>query len=345
MRRMDRYLEEENEPKLSRSNKNQELYENIGKNTRYANFTDVTNTNTYDLGNINSNEKTRENYQKMREYNSIMPSPKVKRDLDEFKSIYKVKENRVYDINSVIAEARKNRTDLEKEEKRKLKNDKYNILINLNKDELEEYRRKRKERFTHPDEEELHELIDTIASKTLAGEIDKNTSVDLLSELMATSMMDKVDPQGEDTDELKNTTPVKMSYEDDDIVRPTSSEDTDENIEVKVTVDTTEIPTEEVVEEETVEEADIEEDREEPEEKTAPQKISKEDLDKIQEELEREPIKKEDSSIIPGADEDFYTRSMDLSKEDFEGEMDDGFAEEKMPIGLRILFALILLAL
>ena len=68
MRRMDRYLEEENEPKLSRSNKNQELYENIGKNTRYANFTDVTNTNTYDLGNINSNEKTRENYQKMREY-------------------------------------------------------------------------------------------------------------------------------------------------------------------------------------------------------------------------------------------------------------------------------------
>ena len=347
MRRMDRYSEEENEPKLSRANKNQDLYDNIGKNTRYANLTDVTNTYTYDLGNINQGEKTRENYQKMREYNSIMPSPKVKRDLEEFKNIYKIKENRVYDINSVMAEARKNRTDLDKEEKRKLKNDKYNILMNLNKDELEEYRKNRKERFTHPDEDHLHDLIDTIASKTLAGEIDKNTSVDLLSELMATSMMDKVEPQAEDTGELKNTTPVKMSYDDDELVRPDGDDEseTEDSIEVKVTVDTTEVP---VVEEdneptEEVEEANIKEDEPVEDTNTLPQKISKEDLAKISEELEKEP--EEDTGKIPGADEDFYTRSMDLSKEDFEGEMDDGFTEEKMPIGLRIFFALLLLAL
>ena len=351
MRRMDRYTEEDQESKLSRTNKNQELYENIGKNTRYANLTDVTNTYTYDLGNMNQHEKTRENYQRMREYSSIMPSPKVKRDLDEFKNIYKVKENRVYDINSVIAEARKNRTDLDKEEKRKLKNDKYNILMNLNKEELEEYRKNRKERFTHPDEDHLHDLIDTIASKTLAGEIDKNTSVDLLSELMATSMMDKVEPQAEDTGELKNTTPVKMSYEGDDLVRPSvkdddETEDTDE-IEVKVTVDTTEVPRveedEEVTDNEEIEEAEIEE--EEPTEvtNTLPQKISKEDLAKISEELDKEPV--ESTGKIPGADEDFYTRSMELSKDDFEGEMDDGFTEEKMPIGLRIFFAILLLAL
>ena len=352
MRRMDRYSEEENEPKLSRANKNQELYDNIGKNTRYANLTDVTNTYTYDLGNMNQGEKTRENYQRMREYSSIMPNPKVKRDLEEFKNIYKVKENRVYDINSVIAEARKNRTDLDKEEKRKLKNDKYNILMNLNKDELEEYRKNRKERFTHPDEEHLHDLIDTIASKTLAGEIDKNTSVDLLSELMATSMMDKVEPQAEDTGELKNTTPVKMSYDDDELVRPdgeteeesTEDEENEDSIEVRVSVDTSEVPV--VEEEETssdVEEADIKEDEPVEDTNTLPQKISKEDLAKISEEMEKEPV--EDTGKIPGADEDFYTRSMDLSKEDFEGEMDNGFAEEKMPLALRIFFALILLAL
>ncbi len=346
MRRMDRYSGDEQEPKLSRANKNQELYDNIGKNTRYANLTDVTNTYTYDLGNMNQGEKTRENYQRMREYSSIMPNPKVKRDLEEFKNIYKVKENRVYDINSVMAEARKNRTDLDKEEKRKLKNEKYNILMNLNKDELEEYRQKRKERFTHPDEDHLHDLIDTIASKTLAGEIDKNTSVDLLSELMATSMMDKVEPQAEDTGELKNTTPVKMSYDDDELVRPDGDEENDneDSIEVRVTVDTTEEP---VVEEdneptEEVDEADVKEDEPVEDTNTLPQKISKEDLEKINEELEKEP---EDTGKIPGADEDFYTRSMDLSKEDFEGEMDDGFTEEKMPIGLRIFFALLLLAL
>lgn len=347
MRRMDRYSEEDQKQKLSRANKNQELYDNIGKNTRYANLTDVTNTYTYDLGNMNQGEKTRENYQRMREYSSIMPNPKVKRDLEEFKNIYKVKENRVYDINSVMAEARKNRTDLDKEEKRKLKNDKYNILMNLNKDELEEYRKNRKERFTHPDEEKIHELIDTIASKTLAGEIDKNTSVDLLSELMATSMMDKVEPQAEDTGELKNTTPVKMSYDDDDLVRPEgdSEEENEDSIEVRVTVDTTEEPVVDEDEEATeeVDEADIKEDEQVEDTNTLPQKISKEDLEKISEELEKEPI--ENTDKIPGADEDFYTRSMDLSKEDFEGEMDDGFTEEKMPLGLRIFFALLLLAL
>jgi len=36
-------------------------------------------------------------------------------------------------------------------------------------------------------------LIDTITSKTLAGEIDKATSVDLLSDLMATNILDKVE--------------------------------------------------------------------------------------------------------------------------------------------------------
>ena len=216
MRRMDRY-KEENPIQFSRSEKNQELYQNIGKNTRYANFVDVTNTNAYDISSVDRNNKTRENYQKMLEYSNFLPGPKVKSELEKFKSTYKEKENRVYDINSVIAEARKNRVDQDdKESKRKLKNDKYNILLNMTKEELEEYRKDRKAKYTHPDEDKLHDLIDTITSKTLAGEIDKNTSVNLLSELMATSIMDKVGkPDDEDThDDLKITSPVKMSYDD-----------------------------------------------------------------------------------------------------------------------------------
>ena len=275
---MDRYTEEDTKERLTRSSKNQQLYENIGKNTRYTNLTDVTNMNVYDLSNIDNSNRTRENYQRMKEYSNLIPGPKVKRDLQEFKNMYKVKENRVYDINSVMAEARKNRKDTDdKEEKRKLKNEAYNILINLSKEELEEYRKKRKERFTHPDEEELHDLIDTIASKTLAGEIDKNTSVNLLSELMATSLLDKINLAELETkkeeDTFFNTTEVKISYEEKEIINdelPSSEEDKDKEIEVVKA-----------------------------------------------KEIEQEEYTKEQTDLI-GNDSDFYTLNMGVSKEEGE---------------------------
>ena len=40
-------------------------------------------------------------------------------------------------------------------------------------------------------------------------------------------------------------------------------------------------------------------------------------------------------------DEEFYTRSMDLSDQDFE--MDDEFKDKKMPIGIKLLIFLIIL--
>ena len=50
----------------------------------------------------------------------------------------------MYDINNVLEEARKNRQEKDDlEEKRKLKNQSYNILSNLNKEELEKCRQER----------------------------------------------------------------------------------------------------------------------------------------------------------------------------------------------------------
>ena len=202
--RMERYQERQQETS-SRSTKNQELYENIGRNTKYTNFTDVTNANAFDLDAAQKNYRTREGYHQMKEYNPIMPEqPKVKKELDEFNYLYQDRENKVYDINSVIAEAKKNRIKKDElEAKRKLKNTSYNILASLNPEELEKYRKEKVER-TKPDEDELRTLIDTITSKTLAGEIDQATSVNLLSDLMATNMMDRVDkPVKEDKKEEK----------------------------------------------------------------------------------------------------------------------------------------------
>lgn len=199
--RMERYEKEEQGQTARRSNKNQELYENIGRNTKYTNFTDVTNANAFDLGTAQKNYRTREGYHQIKEYNDFVPEPKVKKELDEFNYLYQDHENKVYDINSVIAEAKKNRIKKdEMEAKRKLKNTNYNILASLNPEELEKYRKEKVER-TKPDEEELRELIDTITSKTLAGEIDQQTSVDLLSDLMATNMMDRVEKPQKDEEE------------------------------------------------------------------------------------------------------------------------------------------------
>lgn len=219
--RMERYEKEEQREISSRANKNQELYENIGRNTKYTNFTDVTNANAFDLGTAQKNYRTREGYHQMKEYNTFISEPKIKKELDEFNYLYQDHENKVYDINSVIAEAKKNRIKKDElEAKRKLKNTNYNILASLNPEELEKYRKEKVER-TKPDEEELRSLIDTITSKTLAGEIDQATSVDLLSDLMATNIMDRVEKPEPDSDK---------STDDDDEIDEDTFEETEERL-------------------------------------------------------------------------------------------------------------------
>jgi len=218
MKRMDRYKDDDMTT-ISRIDKNQELYQNFSNNTIYTNITDVTNANAYDITGVanNSTRTTREAYQQMQKYQGVEEVPKTKKELEDFNYLYQRKENKVYDINSVLEEARKNRQDVdEKEEKRKLKNNEYNILSGVNKKELEKYREEKKKRLTTPEEEEIRELIDTIASKTLAGEIDKATSVNLLSDLMATSLMDKVESSEEMSSDVPQITATFDVEEDND---------------------------------------------------------------------------------------------------------------------------------
>ena len=213
MRRMDRYKDETIEPKLTRSDQNKELYDSIGTNTRYASFSDVTNANAIDMSS-KKNSNTREGYHQMKEYQEVVPTPRVKKELEESKSLYQDRENKVYDINNVLEEARKNRTEKDElEEKRKLKNSSYNILSNLNKEELEKYRQEKKHKVIHSSDDELRELIDTITSKTLAGDIQAASS--LLSDLMATSIMDSVEKPEEIEEEQEATlTDEKLNIEE-----------------------------------------------------------------------------------------------------------------------------------
>ena len=189
--RMDRY-QSSNTNTTSRRRRNQELYDNIGKNTKYTNFTDISKVDAIDLNAAKRNYRTREGYHQYKDLSEFAPPPKVKKELDDFNYLYQDHENRVYDINAILEKAHESKESYDElDKKRKLKNTNYNILASLNPEELEKYR-KEKEAKLSPDEDELRDLIDTITSKTLKGEIDQRTSVDLLSELMTSNLDDQI---------------------------------------------------------------------------------------------------------------------------------------------------------
>ncbi len=228
MRRMDRYNEDNNN-RLSRLEKNQELYQNLSTNAIYTNITDVTNANAFEIPTTkdNTTHTTREAYQQMSKYQNVEQIPKTKKELEDFKYVYPKKENKIYDINSVIEEARKNRKDGDQlEEKRKLKDSNYNILTSNNKEALEKYREEKKKRILTPEEEEIREIIDTIATKTLAGELDKETTVDLLSDLMATNLLDKVEGVNSNSEEKPTTEEIEVIEKEIEVAEKKENEPT-----------------------------------------------------------------------------------------------------------------------
>ena len=229
--RMDRYEEIKNKTgvKYSRSNKNKDLYENIGNNTKFTNFTDVSKVNAVSLDDARKNSKTREGYKTIKEYGDY--KPELQKELEDFNYLYD-REEKVYDINSVIKSAKENRKEKDAlEEKRRLKNTNYNILASLDKNSLEEYRKEKQERNKPESNEELRELIDTIASKTLAGEITKEMGVDLLSDLMATSVNDKVEAQATSEESIVEEFKKEQKIEEE---QKEEQEESEEKIDDKI---------------------------------------------------------------------------------------------------------------
>ena len=307
MRRMDRYKDEDTNTVSRRSSKNQELYQTIGTNTRYTSFTDVTNANAYDISQ-RENTSTREGYQKMRQYNNIYDyAPKERRELDDFNKLINNNEHKVYDINSVLENARKNKEEVDVlDEKRKLKNNSYNILSEANKKELEAYRKERQERIKKDQEAEIKSIID----KTMAGEINQETTVDLLSDLMATNILDAIE-------------------------KPEKALETSTGIELDA-VDRL------MLEEEKKKKEQAEKEQEQKQQED--QEVSKELLNTEQiEEVKKikEKNKEEQENMMDKADKDFYTRSMDLSDEDFMEEIND----DKLPVWVKLLILILMIAI
>lgn len=310
MRRMDRYKEDENLIRNSRMDKNQDLYHNLSSNSIYTNITDVKNANAFEINNRmnETSHTTREAYQQMQKYQDMEPMPRNRKELEDVNYLSQKKENKTYDINSFLEEARRNRTDKDDlDGKRKLKNNAYNILASINKEQLEKYREEKKNRIRTPEEEEIRDLTEDLLSKTMAGEIDKETTVDLLSDLMATNLLDTVVGA---KDEAFDTTEII----DESEVSNTSEVDTKRIDNPTGTMTLTE--------------------------------ESIEEFDKTLENTKENRLSR--SAEIPtgtfaARDKDFYTRSMDLSDKDFD--LGSEYNDKKLPVLVKIIIALLIIAI
>ena len=208
--RSSRYVDEEviTKPKLSRSNKNKYLYDEVNNKIGYEEIDNFSHYNGIELDS-KTPIKTREEYQKTKEYSFVYDDEKKEEPVVEDEK------EKVYDINSVLEEAKKNRVLSEEvEKKRKLQNAEYNILADLNKKYIS-----KKEKI---EEEGIRELIDTITSRTLAkdigeGEVDGK---DLMSELLETGTfpgIKDVDLEEEIAKEILSQS-GKLDLEEDEVV-------------------------------------------------------------------------------------------------------------------------------
>ena len=273
MGRMERYDTSNRSTVRSRTEKNKDLYNDLGRLEKYTTLTDVSKIDAVELNAAKKNYRTREGYHSLKDYDmNIEEKPKERKELDEFNFLYN-NEHKTYDINKVLEEAKELREKDALEKKRKLHNEKYNILESSEED-LEKFKEETKLRHKPiENEEELEELIHTITSKELREEIDKAESNDnnsLLSDLMATNVNEEV---------LK---PIATKIED----------------------------------------KKIEED---------PKKLDK--------------VKEKTMSLKDEIDKSFYTKSLDLSEEDFEtDDEEEEFVKPSKFLGfLKFLFSLILI--
>ena len=142
-----------------RTTKNEKLYSEVGNMN--IDYVDIDVDNAVELNPTKSGRTSREDFQKQRELNKILPkSSEVSDDTQEY---VEAKEDRVYDINEILSMARKNQL-FEDSEKKRLINTEYNILSKLDVGQLENENMKK---------EDLKSLIDDIYEKEAPKKVKK----------------------------------------------------------------------------------------------------------------------------------------------------------------------------
>ncbi len=147
--RMEKY--DTNTENKKRTARNENLYSEVGNMN--IDYVDIDVDNAVELNPTKSGRTSREDFQKQRELNKILPSNREK--TNNMQEYTETKEDRVYDINEILSMARQNKL-FEDSEKKRLINTEYNILTKLDVDKLENETMKK---------EDLRSLIDNIYEK------------------------------------------------------------------------------------------------------------------------------------------------------------------------------------
>lgn len=168
--RMDRY-----QGQAGRSTRNENLYRRLSESGDYSNIEGIATidkTNEIDITRVKEMLKNRENYQKQRQYSRfIEEKPEV-----EEQSTSPIEEEKNYDIKEVLDKAKETHNE-PNEEYRSLKNIRYDILDRLNL------------KATPEEEQELKELIDTIAMRNIQ---ENGDDLGLLDDLKSDTMVGDV---------------------------------------------------------------------------------------------------------------------------------------------------------
>jgi hypothetical protein len=129
---MERYLNNQDQP--ARTTKNHDLYETIYNDLPSSDVDTRTNESEIDISKIKELIQSREGYNRIKQYESVLKTPVLDDDNEEY-DIYDDIDNKIYDINTILENARANRTTSEREKYRNLRNTQYDILSRLNLNE------------------------------------------------------------------------------------------------------------------------------------------------------------------------------------------------------------------
>ena len=218
-KRQDRYDDTKPKSRMTRTERHQSLYNEINSKIGYSEMSSYEPGTKIDLSALNPDKPKREEYQKIKEYKSIMDTDEKEVEPGQKKETAKVK---TFDISAVLEEAKKNRKNEDELEKKRNLADNESVLSSLNKKYLHT------KDFDEEDSDELKELIDTITSKTMIDDIKDEEEKELLSELLATTIDIKLEQElsneeinklytaDESDEEESDTSSLEYTLEQDD---------------------------------------------------------------------------------------------------------------------------------
>lgn len=195
--RMDRYNNVE-QNQSARTKKNQDLYEDIYSNTfSSSNVTLLDNASEIDISRIQELVQNREGYNRIKEFKSILKTPVAEEENENY-DIYEDIDNKIYDINMILEEAKAKRGTSEREKYRNLKNTQYNILTKLNLNEEEEKDEMVTDFFTQ--DKTIKDLLVTL-DEDKNQELQTKTSLDLFENLKGNNTV-LTEPISEETKKI-----------------------------------------------------------------------------------------------------------------------------------------------